>query len=254
MGKRKTFMANPQKILSTVNDIISYGSGVHKVVFQAEKKFPRFKAGQFLHLTLDDFDPTTGFWPESRVFSISKCSEDRSKVEIVYSVKGRYTSRMERELAKGRPVWLKAPYGDFIISNFLKENDAAILIAGGTGVSPYIPFLSEFDGSNSVQLFYGVRNKKLILFEKELSVRSEKSNFFMDLFLEEEATDIDKDEKWTWTWNKGILDIEKILTKTKNYCSRVFFLSGPPAMIELFRKQLRNSGVDGNRIVIDEWS
>jgi len=56
-------LANPQKIKAEVKEIVSYGSQVYKLIFKTEKKFPRFKAGQFWHLTLDNFDPTTGFWP-----------------------------------------------------------------------------------------------------------------------------------------------------------------------------------------------
>ena len=68
-------MANPQML----KDINSYGNHVYKVVFSLEKKFARFKAGQFLHLTLEGFDLTTEFWPESRVFSINSCSENRGE-------------------------------------------------------------------------------------------------------------------------------------------------------------------------------
>jgi len=81
-------LANPQKIKAEVKEIISYGRQVYKLVFKTEKKMPRFKAGQFLHLTLDNFDPTTGFWPESKVFSIASCSDDRKEVSIVFLILG----------------------------------------------------------------------------------------------------------------------------------------------------------------------
>lgn len=152
-------MANPQKIKAEVKEIVSYGSQVYKLVFKTEKKMPRFKAGQFLHLTLDNFDPTTGFWPESRVFSIASCSDDRKEVSIVYSVKGAYTKKIEDTLSKGSPVWLKAPYGEFIISKYIQDDETAVLIAGGTGVSPFIPYLKKAGISNPIQLNYGLRNK-----------------------------------------------------------------------------------------------
>ncbi len=128
-------MANLQKLKAKVKVIVSYGKHVYKVVFELEKKFPRFKAGQFLHLTVDNFDPTTGFWPESRVFSIAFCSEYRKEVSIVYSVKGVYTKKMEKTLGIGTSAWLKAPYGEFIIGNYLEEGQTAVLIAVGTVLS-----------------------------------------------------------------------------------------------------------------------
>ena len=36
-------------------------------------------------------------------------------VRITYAVHGRFTARMERELAEAARVWIKMPYGDFVI-------------------------------------------------------------------------------------------------------------------------------------------
>lgn len=244
-------MANPQKIKAEIKDIISYGRQVYKLVFLSEKKMPRFKAGQFLHLTLDDFDPTSGFWPESRVFSIASCSEDRKEISIVYSVKGIYTQKMEDQLIVGSEVWLKAPYGEFIISNHVSESETVILIAGGTGISPFIPFLKQQNITSKVQLNYGLRNKKLLIFEEELSEIANHNNISLNLFLEE----MDQDIPFSGNIriNKGYLSIEKILLDIDNISNSVFFISGPPVMIDTFKTQLLDSGIEMKKIIIDEW-
>ena len=77
---------------------------------------PPFRPGQFLHLTVDDYDPA-GFWPESRVFSIASSPRERERIRICYSVKGRYTTKMEQALKVGGEVWIKLPYGDFVIDD-----------------------------------------------------------------------------------------------------------------------------------------
>lgn len=244
-------MANPQKIRAEVIDIFSYGRQVYKLVFRTERSMPRFKAGQFLHLSLDDFDPTTGFWPESRIFSIAACSDDRKVVTIVYSVKGAYTKRMENSLSVGSSVWLKAPYGEFIISNHIQDNETVVLIAGGTGVSPFIPFLKQSDLFYKIQLNYGLRNIDLLIFKEELSAVLNHDNFFMNLYLEEVNEQLplhgNLDVK------KGILSIASILENIEDRDESIFFISGPPDMIDLFQKQLMHSGVEKEKIVIDEW-
>ena len=63
-------MATPQKIRCQVQQITAHGDHVYTVDLTPERPVPRFRPGQFLHLTLDDYDPS-GFWPESRVFSIA---------------------------------------------------------------------------------------------------------------------------------------------------------------------------------------
>lgn len=244
-------MANPQKIKAEVKDMISFGGQVYKLVFQAERRIPQFKSGQFLHLALDDFDPTKGFWPESRVFSIASCSEDRKEVSIVYSVKGKYTQRMEKQLKIGGEVWLKAPYGEFIIPNYVNSDQIAVLIAGGTGVSPFIPFLKEQNITSKIQLNYGLRNKDLIIFEDELSQKANQENFSLNLFLEEMDTDIPFSGNLKIT--EGSLSIDKILSYIHDRTKAVFFISGPPLMIDVFKIQLLDRGIDKKAIIIDEW-
>jgi NAD(P)H-flavin reductase len=107
------------------------------VNFKPYGRVPLAKPGQFLHLTVDVYDPTGGFWPESRVFSIAS-APGASEISIVYSVKGQYTKRMERVLAPGYEVWLKLPYGDFIVESAIEKDQDIVLIAGGTGLSPFL--------------------------------------------------------------------------------------------------------------------
>ena len=109
-------MSNPVKLKAQVLSVKSFGPDTYSVKFKPEVSPPRFKAGQFLHLTIDEYDPAGGFWPESRVFSIAS-APGMSELEIVYSVKGRYTRRMADHLSSGREVWLKLPYGNFIIDS-----------------------------------------------------------------------------------------------------------------------------------------
>ncbi|WP_319475416.1 FAD-dependent oxidoreductase [Marispirochaeta aestuarii] len=244
-------MANPQKLKAQVKDIVSYGSQVYKVVLRVEKKFPLFKPGQFLHLALDSYDPTTGFWPESRVFSIARTSDDRKEVTVVYSVKGDYTKRMEKELYPESEVWLKAPYGDFIINNYLSENETAVLIAGGTGISPFIPFLVDGKSSNNIELFYGLRSSALMTFDRELDIAKQGLKLDVNLFLEYP----DENEVLAnYTIESGMLAIDKILQKTGDTLNKVFFISGPPQMIKCLKKDLVDVGIHAKKIIIDEWS
>jgi len=244
-------MANPQKLKAQVKEIVPYGRQVYKIILSVDKKMPRFKAGQFLHLTLDDFDPTTGFWPESRVFSIASASDDRKEVTIVYSVKGSYTQKMEKELVPDRVIWLKAPYGEFIIPNHLNDGDKAVLIAGGTGVSPFIPFLAEGQGEYSIDLNYGLRHKDLIIFENELNSAAGNEGFALNLYLEEPADVLPV--KGNIKIHQGMLSISSILKNTDDHQKSVFFISGPPAMINTFKKQLIDSDISEEKIIIDEW-
>jgi len=234
-------------MLSVVRAVRSFGDGVYQVDFTVPSRSTRFLPGQFLHLTLDEFDPTTGYWPESRVFSIA--SEPRQDfVTVVYSVKGVYTQRMERELKSGKEVWLKFPYGDFVIGEDLLATGPVALIAGGTGVSPYWPFLKgQSERRGEVHLFYGVRKAEHLLFRSDLEALGSQPWFHLHLMVEEGALG-------GLPYEAGRLSIDKVSSDLGvGFGSTNFFLSGPPAMIRKFKDDLTALGVENNRIHIDEW-
>ena len=60
-------------------------------------------------------------------------------MRITYAVHGRFTARMERDLAEGREVWIKMPYGDFVVDG----RADVVLFAGGTGVTAFTAFLED---------------------------------------------------------------------------------------------------------------
>ena len=125
-----------QKLECVVEQVIAHGEGVYSAVLRPERPLPRFRAGQFLHLAIDPYDPT-GFWPESRVFSIASAPSDRECVRITYAVHGPFTTRMADTVVEGRNVWIKLPYGDFVID----DRDDVALFAGGTGITAFTAFL-----------------------------------------------------------------------------------------------------------------
>lgn len=240
-------MANPSKVLSRVTEIASFGDGVYKVVFEVPPRYTRYLPGQFLHLTLEEFDPTTGFWPESRVFSIASAPR-LDHVTIVYSVKGQYTKRMEAELFTGKEVWLKFPYGDFVIDQGADSFGPLALVAGGTGISPYLPFLTgSRDRARTTHLFYGVRRPEHVLFRQELQGLSGSDGFFLHLFVEE-------GDDPSMPFQRGRLSIQQVMqTLGVAAAESNYYLSGPPGMIRSFKTDLVSRSIAAAKIHIDEW-
>lgn len=248
-------MANPIKTKATVSHLVDFGGGVYIVRLKCDQHLPRHKPGQFLHLTLDEYDPFGGFWPASRVFSIAS-SAGSEELQIVFSVKGDYTRRMSKELRVGSEVWLKLPFGDFVIDFRARNDQDVVLVAGGTGISPYIPFLSEMVDVKSrrarTYLAYGVRAPGLVIFEELLSRCLSRPGFALDLFVEGGDGD-GLPEAMRESTHAGILSFEDVWTRSYAMDNPVYFLSGPPGMILFFRKRLLDAGVNAEKIGIDEW-
>ena len=79
-------------------------------------------------------------------------------------MKGRYTTKMEQLLKVGGELWIKMPYGEFVING---ASDA-VLLAGGTGISAFTAFLEALtpESKQKVTLIYGARNPELFLFQE----------------------------------------------------------------------------------------
>jgi ferredoxin-NADP reductase len=246
-------MANPVKIRGTIAALTKHDECVFTVTILPEQRVPRFKAGQFLHLTLDDYDPQGGFWPESRVFSIASAPTCQ-QVEIVYSVKGRYTTRMRNELTTGRQVWLKLPYGGFSIDTAAAAGQDIVLVAGGTGISPFLSYLRTMLNGNlntrRIHLLYGIRKPEYLLCPEVLSACcSTIKGFNMDLYVENGAdTALSRVRQ-----QSGMIQLNRILEAGKAMTDPAFFLSGPPAMITHLQKGLSSAGTKAEQIKIDEW-
>jgi NAD(P)H-flavin reductase len=247
-------MPNPVRIRAKVAAIESFGDGVYRVHFTPKTVAPRFKPGQFLHLTVEDYDPAGGFWPESRVFSIAS-SPCTVLIDIIYSVKGRYTRRMEEQLAVGADVWLKLPYGEFIVENSVLPRQDVVLVAGGTGISPFLPYLEKLVASSvrerTVRLYFGVRASRLILAAELLDACVAAGLLDVQVFVENE------DPEGVTARNVrlagGRLNVQRVAEESFDLQRPVFFLSGPPDMIITFKDGLRSAGIAEEMVKIDEW-
>lgn len=249
-------MAMPRKLRCEVAAILTHGDRVFTVDLKPESSAPHFRPGQFLHLTVEAFDPA-GFWPESRVFSIASSPRDRSRLRICYSVKGRYTAKMEALLRVGSVVWVKLPYGDFVVD----ESRDAVLLAGGTGISAFSAFLEALtpDHAREVRLAYGARKPDLLLFRAMIEAQLERVPRFRALFFAEAGlpdptpTPGLADSPATPVWLPGPISLAEVNSRTPVSVNPVYYLSGPPVMLRSLTEQLRAVGVPPDRIRNDAW-
>lgn len=234
-----------KKIKTIVSKIEQHSAGVYSLFLDLDGQTARFKAGQFLHLALDEYDPTGGFWPESRVFSI--CSRPGlAEVRVIYSVKGTFTKQMENELKVGRTVWIKIPFGEFIIDPL--EGESLVLVAGGTGISPFIPFIENLNSAETswktLTVFYGVRTPDQLIFSELLAEKKALlPKMHVHSFVELGASG---------NQIPGRISPDLVAKEAHSGGGRVY-LSGPPVMISYFQSELIARGIPQNQILIDAW-
>lgn len=209
---------------------------MYTVVLDPSRPAPAFRPGQFLHLALDPYDGT-GFWPDSRVFSIASSPAELDRLVITYAVKGTFTARMERELAPGAEVWVKLPYGEF----FIDPSRDAVLFAGGTGVTAFTAFLGSLSPGHGshVLLFYGARTPDLFVY-RDLVAECARAVSSLSVCLVPESL-------------QGRLDVDKVWPAIDAMDDPIVYLSGPPQMLSTLTAQLQARGVAPDRIRTDAW-
>jgi len=234
-------MSTPVKIKAAVAAVVKHTASVVSYRLVPQGRVPKFHAGQFLHLALDEYYPDRQ-WPESRVFSIASSPSERTQqLAVTISVKGRFTQRIFDTLETGSECWLKLPYGEFLFPT----DRHLILIAGGVGITPFLALLKQMleeKSEQAVTLCYGVRSATYYLFGDLLSrCEAELPAFAKKVYCEDGSV----------PGNKGLLDIAAIHAAAPE--GALFYLSGPPAMISTFKSRLRDLGVEGERIRVDDW-
>ena len=244
-------MAVAQKLACVVERIVDHGERVYTLALRPGRGAPRFRAGQFLHLAVDRYDPT-GFWPESRVFSIASSPAERDLVRITYAVHGPFTARMESEIKEGGQVWIKMPYGDFVI----ESPGDVVLFAGGTGISAFTAFLEALtpatDGRSFV-LGYGARTAQLLIY-KEVVDRCAGRVPALDVTYFVETGPIPSSRIGDPArFLPGRVSVDALWTQTPRPAESHFYISGPPPMLRDIGDALRARHISPEAIHIDAW-
>lgn len=224
-----------KKYRSEVVSVENPVADIRTVTLRPLEKAYKYNPGQFLHLALDEYDPARP-WPESRCFSMQS-SPEQETIKITFAAKGKFTARMALELAPGKVIHVKLPYGDLFSAEH--EKRGAVFIAGGTGITPFLSLFTSlaFAAYGGPKLYFGVRNPAHHLYAADLEkAKAVNSSFHVKLMNEE------KD---------GRLDIRKIFKE--NGPSSVYFISGPPVMIKNFKACLAEKGVPAGNIRTDDW-
>ena len=242
-------MPTPIKLPAEVENIIHHADGVKSFIMRPLKSCPNFKPGQFLHLAIDEYDPSF-HWPESRVFSIANSPTRRDKLRITFSVKGEFTERMYSDVKQGDVLWLKLPYGCFSFSD--NNGKKIVLIAGGTGITPFVSFLEytvDKRTDTKIQLYYGVKSPEYLIFDSFLEECDNIHNEFgYHIYTEQDSHKCNLKNV-----RNGMLSIETIMKNNKNNQNSIFYLSGPQQMIGKFREEMIKSEIVESNIIADEW-
>jgi ferredoxin-NADP reductase len=206
-----------------------------------------FKAGQAIELLIAD----PGGAPQDlgHAFSIvSAPFED--EIAIATRMRDSAYKRALGSLPGGAPARLDGPFGSLTLHN--KRARPAVFVAGGIGITPFVSILRQAAHDRLAQdlmLLYTNRRPEDAAFLEELQGLERANGRFR---LVATMTEMQGSSR-PWQGQTGLLDAETIAAATRSLPESIFYLAGPPGMVETLRRTLAEAGVDEDDIRAEEF-
>lgn len=196
-----------------------------------------FHAGQYLQLRVPKliYRDSRG---ASRVLSIASSPTDKERIVIAYRDTGSGFKQTLRESQIGSEVRIEGPHGFPLLPR--QPHRPIVLIAGGIGITPFMSmlrFVTDRDEESrpEITLLYVNRNQRGAAYLEELK-HIEK-----------------KDARLTVRTKFGIIDEDFILKSVKNRDQCIWYIVGPPLMVDSVGRALDVIGVDSSCIHYEEF-
>ena len=207
-----------------------------------------FKPGQSMNVALVD-PPETDAKGDRRTFSIVSAPHEN---ELVIATRMRDTAfkRVLKGMAAGGRLALRGPAGEFTLDP--ADTRPAVFLAGGIGITPFVSILRDAAKrrlARDLWLFYSNRRPEDAAFLDELARLPERHARirFVGTMVE-----MDKSSR-PWKGETGFLDRAMLERHLKSLAGKVYYIAGPPGLVEAMQKMLVGAGVAEDAIHTDEF-
>lgn len=190
----------------------------------------RFRPGQYLQVRLPGIDDPRG---DVRTFSISSGPQDLEEVSVTTRRGPSPFKTRFFALAPGDEVDLWGPFGTFLRD----PARPAVLLGGGIGVTPFRSMVREVVGGSreaTVLLLYSSPTAEELVFRAEFEELARRSKGFRPVLLVSRPGE----SKSPWSGRTGRVDAALIREETRGLERPVYYICGPPAMVEGLRAHL----------------
>jgi ferredoxin-NADP reductase len=216
-----------------VLEVFSHGDLAFTVRFERPPAFS-FLPGQYMFITTG-----TGIAALTKHLTISSSPSD-PYLEVTKGSTGHPYAESLRGLKAGDVVVVRGPYGEF---TFRGEYGKVAFIAGGIGITPFwsmIRSAADMRLDTDIRLLYSVKTEPEILFRENLPEISRANHVSVVITVTEPGPG--------WTGRTGRINRAMIEQEIPDWRERVFFVSGPPVMVNAIIAGLREMGLPEDHI------
>ena len=215
---------------------------VWKLVLATDKKPLAFRAGQFAWLKFSG----PFFSLQEHPFSISS-HPGQAELEFTIKEYGDFTSRLA-QLPAGKLVYLDGPHGNFTLHG--RDGQGIMLVAGGVGIAPIMSLLRDLAARGEqrpVILLSCHHDEQQLIYAKEIEQLKTALNLQVIHLLSHPSA--------SWQGQCGYIS-EAVLMKLlpDDYRQWLFFVCGPPGMMDCTESALFNLDVPLHQVVTERFS
>lgn len=213
-------------------------------------KPPRFifKPGQAIDVVLIN-PPGPETDGTRHTFSIvSAPFEDR--LTVATRMRDSAFKRTLKSLPIGAPILFEGPSGSLTLHN--DRTRPAVMIAGGIGITPFVSILRQAAHDQLPQqllLLYSNHRPEDAAFLAELQGLEEQNKRFRLLAT---MTQMSKSSQ-PWAGRRGPIDEALAHEVGHEVVAPIFYLAGPPGMVDSMRQTLNQAGIDDDDIRSEEF-
>lgn len=238
--RRKSFL-QPSTIYATTlaaREAAAEGTGTF---FIRKPAGFEFKAGQAIYLTLP---APTGADNKGRMrtFSLSSTPHDADLTITTRLSDSAFKKALEM-LPLGTEVEIDGPYGDMTLDQ--DTTRPAVFIAGGIGVTPFRSMIRHALDTGQPQklvLFYSMRTIEDAAFLDELAALAERHAQF------KLVTTVTGNGQASNAVKRGHITADMVRRHTGDLVAPVYYVAGPPGMVEAMQTMLTKDGISGSDI------
>jgi len=211
--------------------------------FELSEKLDFFP-GQFLKVLIDENDPNN---KELNKYLSLSSSPTKNYIEVTKKLSQSTFSNKLASLSVGDEVGFKGPLGNCA---FKDEYKKICFLIGGIGITPVVSiveYIAEKKLPTEVTLFYSNKREEDIAFRKELDFWHTTNNNIEVFYTITECEQ--KDTKCI----SGRINKDLIVQKLKDVCDTIFFVFGPPKMVEAMKNICLELGCNKENIKTESF-
>lgn len=208
-----------------------------------------FTPGQFVDMTL--LHPSaTDAEGDTRAFSIAS-APDEDTLTVATRMRDTAFKHELRSMAFGTEVRIEGPFGNLVLH--ADEARAAVLLAGGIGITPFRSMLVHAAKRKLLQrmvLFYSNRRAEDAPFFDELrDLQRENPRYtFVPTMTDPEKS------AGPWRGETGYITAAMLTKYLASVPSPIYYVVGPPGMVTGLRKTLKDAGIDDRDVHIEKFA